>query len=588
MLKCSEHFMTTWDGTRLFYRAWQPPIPSRKALVLFHRGHEHSGRFEDVVNALALDDMSVFAWDARGHGLSPGERGYADSFACLVKDAEAFVRHISAAHDIPLENMVLLAHSVGAVIAAAWVHDYAPPIRGQILVSPAFRVKLYVPLAIPMLRLWRRLRVRPFIRSYVTGRLLTHDPEQIARYDTDGLISRAIAVNILLDLHDTATRVMEDAGAIHVPTLLLAAGSDWVVKLRPQRRFFVRLSSSVKKMHVFPGFYHDLLHEKDRERPVAKARQFILDAFLRPPARPLPGKGGDGFNQAEYARLAEPLPLLSPRRLYFGCLKLLLKTVGRLSEGIRLGWRSGFDSGQSLDYVYANTPRGITPLGRLLDRIYLNSVGWRAIRQRKANLEKVLGATILNVLAEGKPVRLVDIAAGPGRYVLETLKTLSPLPIAALLRDRDPANLEIGGRLARELEVANVTYERGDAFDPASLAAIAPPPTIAVVSGLYELFPDNDLIARSLGGLSAALASGGYLIYTNQPVHPQVELVARVLVNRDGRPWVMRRRPQAEMDELVRAAGFEKIHMEIDERGIFSVSVARKRVEGPIVLGRAA
>src|SRR3972149_918239 len=288
MLKCSEHFMTTWDGPRLFYRAWQPPIPSRKALVLLHRGHEHSGRFEDVVNALALDDMSVFAWDARGHGLSPGERGYADSLACLVKDAEAFVRHISAAHDIPLENMVLLAHSVGAVIAAAWVHDYAPPIRGQILVSPAFRVKLYVPLAIPMLRRWRRLRVRPFVRSYVTGRLLTHDPEQIARYDTDGLISRAIAVNILLDLHDAATRVMEEAGAIHVPTLLLAAGSDWVVKLPPQRRFFVRLSSTVKKMHVFPGFYHDLLHERDRGGPGARHGA----GGARPPSGlPLDGRG---------------------------------------------------------------------------------------------------------------------------------------------------------------------------------------------------------------------------------------------------------------------------------------------------------
>src|SRR3970282_1803867 len=106
-----------------------------------------------------------------------------------------------------------------------------------------------------------------------------------------------------------------------------------------------------------------------------KAAESRLAPSRRPPARRLRGKGGDGFNQAEYARLAEPLPLLSPRRLYFGCLKLLLKTVGRLSEGIRLGWRSGFDSGQSLDYVYANTPRGITPLGRLLDRIYLNSVG---------------------------------------------------------------------------------------------------------------------------------------------------------------------------------------------------------------------
>jgi hypothetical protein len=60
-----------------------------------------------------------------------------------------------------------------------------------------------------------------------------------------------------------------------------------------------------------------------------------------------------------------------------------MKTVGRLSAGVRLGWRSGFDSGESLDYVYANTPRGITSLGRALDRIYLNSAGWRAIRQRK-------------------------------------------------------------------------------------------------------------------------------------------------------------------------------------------------------------
>jgi hypothetical protein len=40
----------------------------------------------------------------------------------------------------------------------------------------------------------------------------------------------------------------------------------------------------------------------------------------------------------------------------------------------------------------------------------------------------------------------------------------------------------------------------------------------------------------------------------------------------------MRRRTQAEMDDLVRAAGFEKVAMEIDEFGIFTVSLARKVV----------
>jgi Putative methyltransferase len=49
-----------------------------------------------------------------------------------------------------------------------------------------------------------------------------------------------------------------------------------------------------------------------------------------------------------------------------------------------------------------------------------------------------------------------------------------------------------------------------------------------------------------------------------------------VLTNREGKPWIMRRRTQSEMDELVRAAGFEKITQEIDPWGIFSVSVAKR------------
>jgi diguanylate cyclase (GGDEF)-like protein len=56
----------------------------------------------------------------------------------------------------------------------------------------------------------------------------------------------------------------------------------------------------------------------------------------------------------------------------------------------------------------------------------------------------------------------------------------------------------------------------------ADRAATDPPPTLGIVSGLYELFPDNDLVARSLGGLSEAIPPGGYLVYTNQPWHPQL------------------------------------------------------------------
>ncbi|MCP4126395.1 MAG: hypothetical protein GY753_04950, partial [Gammaproteobacteria bacterium] len=56
-----------------------------------------------------------------------------------------------------------------------------------------------------------------------------------------------------------------------------------------------------------------------------------------------------------------------------------------------------------------------------------------------------------------------------------------------------------------------------------------------------------------------------------------IELIARALTShRQGQAWVMRRRTQAEMDQLVAAAGFTKITQRIDEWGIFSVCVARK------------
>jgi ubiquinone/menaquinone biosynthesis C-methylase UbiE len=170
----------------------------------------------------------------------------------------------------------------------------------------------------------------------------------------------------------------------------------------------------------------------------------------------------------------------------------------------------------------------------------------------------------------------MDIASGPGRYLLETLQK-SPAEATALLRDRSPGGLSVGRELARSMGVSGVTYVEGDAFDSDSLARVDPQPDLTVVSGLYELFPDNDRILASLLGVFQSLTPGGYLVYTNQPWHPQVEMIARVLRNRDGDPWIMRRRTQAEMDDLVRATGFEKVATEIDDYGIFTVSVARKK-----------
>ena len=85
------------------------------------------------------------AWDARGHGRSPGERGDSPSFAALVKDVDRFVRHVSDCYAIAANQIAVVGQSVGAVLAATWAHDYAPQIRCLVLTAPAFQVKLYVP-----------------------------------------------------------------------------------------------------------------------------------------------------------------------------------------------------------------------------------------------------------------------------------------------------------------------------------------------------------------------------------------------------------------------------------------------------------
>ena len=360
--------------------------------------------------------------DARGHGRSPGERGYAKSFGTIIRDVDAFVRHVSTTYGIAYENIVVLAHSVGSVAASMWVHDYAPPIRALIVGSPALRIRLYVPGAVFGLRLLQKIRGKAFISSYVKGRLLTHDPNKRASYDNDPLITPNIAVNILLGLYDAGTRLMKDAGAITLPVLVLSSGADFVVKQSAQRRFYDQLPNPRKEMQSFPGFLHDTFNEADSHLPIDKARLFIREVFRRDVESPcLTSADITGYTKVEYDRLDKPLPAWHPKATGFALARLFLNTAGRLSQGIRIGLATGFDSGAMLDYVYTNEANGFTPVGRLIDRVYLNSPGWHGIRERRRNLQRTLSDVVEVVHETGKDPHILDIATGHGRYVLDTI-----------------------------------------------------------------------------------------------------------------------------------------------------------------------
>ena len=578
--QAKECTFVTHDGVELFYRHWPSQTPARGAIVMFHRGHEHSGRIAHLADELDLPEFDVFAWDSRGHGRSPGPRGDSPSFGASVRDVQCFIDHIRDTYGIAHQDMAVLAQSVGAVMVSTWAHDYAPKIRCLVLASPAFKVKLYVPFARPGLRLMRALRGNFFVNSYVKSKFLTHDAERQKSFDADPLITRAISVNILLALYEAANRVVSDAQAITIPTQLLISGADWVVHHGPQHEFFERLGTPIKEKHLLDGFFHDTLGEANRQIAVAKARDFILRRFAETPQHvDLREADRRGTTFEESATLAKPLPALSPRGLFWAATRLNMKIGGLFSEGVRLGHQTGFDSGSTLDYVYRNKPAGTGPLGRMIDKQYLESIGWRGIRQRKVHLEELLRKAMDTLHEAGRPLRILDIAAGHGRYVLEALAHTPHRPDSILLRDFSDINVRDGATLIREKNLQKIArFEKGDAFDRASVADVQPRPSIGIVSGLYELFPENDMVRRSLAGMAEAVEAGGYLIYTGQPWHPQLELIARALTShRGGQAWVMRRRTQAEMDQLVEEAGFEKIEQRIDEWGIFTVSLARKK-----------
>lgn len=574
---CTEHSFATHDDVALFYRHWSAQGDARGAIVLIHRGHEHSGRMAHLADELDLPDFDVFAYDMRGHGRSPGVRGDSPDFATSVRDLQTFVDHIATIHGVEIADLIVIAQSVGAVLASTWAHDYAPKIRGLVLASPAFKVKLYVPFARPGLALMRKLRGNFFVNSYVKAKFLTHDPERIASYGNDPLISRPISVNILLGLYDSADRVVADAAAITLPVQLLISGSDWVVHHAPQHRFFERLSSVRKEKHLLPGFFHDTLGERDRKQATDRIRSFVLGLFDNPPAPvSLRDAHRTGYTADESRALGKTLPWYTPRGAYWAITRASLKIGGRLSRGIALGHATGFDSGSTLDYVYRNQAQGVPLIGTMIDRTYLDSIGWRGIRIRKTHVEELLRKAFARVHARGLPLRVMDVAAGHGRYVLDAITTSDIKPDSILLRDYSNINVRDGRALIAERGLYSIAqFVQGDAFDRDDLAQVSPTPTVAVVSGLYELFPDNDQVAASLAGIAAAVPPGGCLVYTGQPWHPQLELIARALTShRQGQAWVMRRRTQAEMDQLVEAAGFRKLEQRIDAFGIFTVSLA--------------
>ena len=247
--------------------------------------------------------------------------------------------------------------------------------------------------------------------------------------------------------------------------------------------------------------------------------------------------------------------------LYHPTMRVLMRTYGQLSDGIRLGYREGFNSGAMVDYVYANEAHGITPLGRLIDRVMLDYSGWKAVRDRRRLLIGQLRAAI----ARRPGQRLLDVAAGPGSYLFE-------LPAGAAeyyAADIDAGERRNGAARARAAGRRDIHFVPGDAFDVSTWPE--PPFDILVASGFFDLLVDVSDVRRLLAAGAHGSRPGARWVLTVMEGHPDLRLLSEVLVDWDGQPWQAVTRSADEVIAEAEPLGWRAVRVQREPRRQYGV-----------------
>ena len=562
-------FFNTFDGNKIFYRVWNFE-KNKKSLIIIHRGHEHSERLNNLAQDEKFLKYNIFAYDLRGHGYT--EAKTSSNSMDYVRDLDFFVKHIKSEYQIKEEDIFIVANSIGGVILSAYVHDFAPNIAGMALLAPAFEIKLYIPFAKQLVTLLTKIKKDAKVMSYVKAKVLTHDVAEQNKYNSDKLINKEINAKLLIDLADMGKKLVEDSMAIELPTIIFSAEKDYVVKNSAQKKFFLNLSSKKREFIELENFYHGIIFEKERQKVYKMLDDFIQDVFKNQNISL--DTSPREFSRKEYERIAlKEYPL--NEKIFYSIQKFSMRTFGFLSKGMSLGLKYGFDSGISLDYIYKDQADGKLLLGKFIDRFYLNQIGWAGIRERKKNLLTLIEEKINNLGEEN--IKILDVAGGTGNYLFDIKEKYPKVQI--LINEFKKSNIEVGEEVIKKNNWENISFVNYDCFDKETYKKINYTPNIVIISGVFELFEDNNMLENTISGVAEILEKNGAVIYTGQPWHPQLKQIALVLNSHKGndKSWLMRRRSEKELDSLFEKYNLKKEKMLIDNNGIFTVSLAEMR-----------
>jgi alpha-beta hydrolase superfamily lysophospholipase len=237
---------------------WEPGAVGIVSIV--HGAGDHSGRYEDLRQALARASFATAAVDLRGHGLSDGARLDVRRFEEYADDYEALRSAVDAKRNgLP---HFLLGHSMGTFVALQSAVRWPEGVAGLVLMSAPVRPKH----ALSRLAARCAAVVRPLVPKLrlplgFPREELSSDPASVAAAREDSLLRTHATLRWGAEFQKAATAALDDASRLAVPVLVLHGTDDRIADLGGARRLFDAIKQADKTFRTYPGAFHELFAE---------------------------------------------------------------------------------------------------------------------------------------------------------------------------------------------------------------------------------------------------------------------------------------------------------------------------------------
>lgn len=254
--------LPTAQGHQLAVRDWPLMDAHARGLVVIAHGlGEHAGRYQHVAAQLNSWGFAVRGYDLFGHGRSTGPRGGLPTATRLFEDMAVVLDDARKRWPSTVPR-ILLGHSMGAQVAAHFAHHQLRPVDALVLSSPAFDPGLG-PVQKLLLALLPRLAPDLRLGNGVRPQRLSRDAQTVQAYQQDPLVHDRVSARMAQYIAQVGQAMLDAAPAWKVPTLLMYAGDDQVIRAEGSRQFIHAAPAHVVTGECFATMYHEIFNAPD-------------------------------------------------------------------------------------------------------------------------------------------------------------------------------------------------------------------------------------------------------------------------------------------------------------------------------------